>query len=91
MTNEELMEKYLELQEQVKEKDATIESLSTFKTSYEEEKQNYDNEIKRLQEANMNLFLRVSQEPVPATGIEHLPGHEEPAPVQDWDSFMADF
>ena len=91
MNQEELMEKYLDLQETLKAKEAEIESLNNFKTTYEEEKTHYDAEVKRLQEANMNLFLRVSQEPSPATGSDTLEAADSPSQVQSWDSFLADF
>lgn len=81
----ELMDKYLELQEQLKAKDEEVASLKSQHDSFLEKENSLSAEIGKLKEANMSLFLRVSQPVEPEVETEKV---ENPQPAT-WDDFMS--
>lgn len=85
MTLEEAQNKILELEEAVQAKDETIASLNILQEDSAKKLSDYEAEVQKLKEHNMNLFLRVSQQPAapPAEEVEPVQ-----APRQEWDDFM---
>lgn len=85
MTLEEAMNKILDLKGQLQEKEQMIESLNNLKTAQEEQISGYSNEINKLKEHNMSLFLRLTSE---ADEVEAEQVIEESKAGTDWDSFL---
>lgn len=85
MTLEEAQSRILELEEAVQAKDEQITSLTILQEDAVKKASDYEAEIQKLKENNMNLFLRVSQQPT--APIEKQP---EPKPEKTgWDTFMS--
>lgn len=89
MTLEEAQSKILELEEAVRTKEETITSLNILQEDTTKKLSDYETEIQKLKENNMNLFLRVSQQPATPVIIEETP--EQPVQKVDWDDFMKDW
>ena len=88
MTLEEAQSKILELEEAVRTKDETITSLNILQEDSVRKLSDYETEIQKLKENNMNLFLRVSQEPAKPVAEEETPA---PKTKTDWDDFLKDW
>ena len=88
MTLEEAQSKILELEEAVQAKDETITSLNILQEDNQKKLSDYESQIQTLKEHNMNLFLRVSQEPASPIPADEDPGQNAPAVRQDWEDFM---
>lgn len=89
MTLEEAQNKILELEEAVQAKDETITSLNILQEDSKQKLSDYESQIQTLKEHNMNLFLRVSQEPASPIPADEDPEQNAPAVRQDWDDFMS--
>ena len=89
MTLEEAQSKILELEEAVQAKDETITSLNILQEDNQKKLSDYESQIQTLKEHNMNLFLRVSQEPASPIPADEDPEQNDPAVRQDWDDFMS--
>lgn len=89
MTLEEAQSKILELEEAVQAKDETITSLNILQEDSQKKLSDYESQIQTLKEHNMNLFLRVSQEPASPIPADEDPEQNAPAVRQDWDDFMS--
>lgn len=89
MTLEEAQSKILELEEAVQAKDETITSLNILQEDNQKKLSDYESQIQTLKEHNMNLFLRVSQEPASPIPADEDPEQNAPAVRQDWDDFMS--
>ena len=89
MTLEEAQSKILESEEAVQAKDETITSLNILQEDSQKKLSDYESQIQTLKEHNMNLFLRVSQEPASPIPADEDPEQNAPAVRQDWDDFMS--
>lgn len=87
MELQEALSKIVELQEQLTEKENTITSLTNVVKQKETEFDDLKAINQRLQDYNMNLFLKVSQE-VEEPQQEEAEDNTMPETPTTWDDFM---
>lgn len=90
MELQEALNQILELKETLKEKEETISSLTTLNEEQKNQITGYTDEIAKLKENNMNLFLRISQQHEESNQLnnELQESQQEKKGPQTWDSFM---
>lgn len=92
MTPEEMMDKILQQQDQIKEYELKIGGLEQTKTNLEGQINTLNEDIAKVRQANMDLFSRVFSEPNEPMADETLtppePKSKEPT---SWDDFLKDW
>ena len=91
MTIEELMEQNLKIQEDLKKANETITTQTTTITELTTTTESQKSDITKLREANMSLFLKVSQEPEKSTDSTTTNEENEVEKPVEWTDFMKDF
>lgn len=87
LTQEQIMSKYLELQEVLKTKELEIEAFKTQIEDFKTKEDNYINTVASLRDTNQKLFLKVSQSPIPEPETQSAEEKEES--VASWDDIIA--
>ena len=91
MELQDALNKILELEGAIKEKDQTIDSLNIVKQEQESKIEGYANEITKLKENNMSLFLKVSQQIEQQENQLFQPEEPKKTATKSWDSFMSEW